>query len=255
MLQLTRVRARPYARMPVSSVCITFRHCLCFFFWLKHRLSSVPTLDCLCKSDLVVVDRSCGILPHRTSDRIRPSARTRYLLFGQELDILQFFAACALSRFLPSLQADGKLLPSFLVSLSDSRQTGDWCTLSRWSALRLGTGNAAELLWCLLPRSHQKAMCVLVNLSTLLEDLHGRVRLDKRRCARCFEEEVGVDPVVSTTRAANSRVREARAQGPKTAGQAETGLLPVSWTTVPTKLECVAMLFALMSSFCRERVY
>ena len=78
--------------------------------------------------------------------------------FGQELDILQFFAGCFI-KISAEFASRRKIV-------ADSRQTGDWRTLSRWSALRHGTGNAAELLWCLLAQSDQEATSLLVNLSS-----------------------------------------------------------------------------------------
>ena len=68
VLRLTRVRARPDARMSVSRVCIMFRVASHALFFSGSSLQApscerLPTLDCSCRSDLVVVDRSRGRLP------------------------------------------------------------------------------------------------------------------------------------------------------------------------------------------------
>ena len=72
--------------MSVSRVCIVFRvaaHALSGPSLQAPSCERVPTLDCSCRSDLVVVDRSHGRLTHRTGDRSRSSARTlRFLSSG-----------------------------------------------------------------------------------------------------------------------------------------------------------------------------
>ena len=85
VLWLTPVRALPQAAYPsrVSASCSN-AIAQCYFSGLSlHRLASaLPTLDCSCRSDRVVVDWSCGKLPRRSTHRIRSSARTRAFLFS-----------------------------------------------------------------------------------------------------------------------------------------------------------------------------
>ena len=63
VLRLTCVRAqRP-------------RRCTALFFWFKSASTVMrercQLFACSCRSDLVVVKRGCGSLPHRTTDRAR----------------------------------------------------------------------------------------------------------------------------------------------------------------------------------------
>ena len=86
VLRLTRVLAQPQASKSVTHVCFVF-HATAYALILaqvcKHRLLSVlPNLDCSCRSDHVVVDWSCWKLPHRSTGRIRSSARMRVFPFS-----------------------------------------------------------------------------------------------------------------------------------------------------------------------------
>ena len=79
LLRLTRVRARPFARMSVSRVYVTFRGArLVLFFWL---MSASTVLLARPNSCLFLRDRSrrCRLtllrLPLHSTDRIRLSAR------------------------------------------------------------------------------------------------------------------------------------------------------------------------------------
>ena len=60
------------------------RRCTALFFWLRSASTALRARCQLfvfsCRSDLVVVNRGCGSLPHRTTDRPRLCAHTRHFL-------------------------------------------------------------------------------------------------------------------------------------------------------------------------------
>ena len=75
---------RPASPSRVSASCSTpLAHALLLAQVFKHRLASVlPTLDCPCRSDHVVIDRGSWKLPHLSIGRIRASVRTRAFLLS-----------------------------------------------------------------------------------------------------------------------------------------------------------------------------